>query len=181
MIIWGSRTSRKHILTTNFPCSRCHNPAAQHLYLLVTRFTLFFIPLFPLSKKRVLECTFCGAQSLLSKEQADELQNSQSAAQGGPAGQQQFGQAGQPGRDQQYAQQGQQGQAQQYGQPSAPSAASAPQQGQAYGQQQYGQPNGQPQHGQQYGQPQQYGQQGEQRQPTPGISYGAQPGPYQQG
>jgi hypothetical protein len=158
MIIWGSRTSRKHILTTNFPCSRCHNPAAQQLYLLVTRFTLFFIPLFPLSKKRVLECTFCGAQSLLSKEQAEELQNSQAAAQGVPAGPQQFDQAGQPGEAQQYAQQGK---PQQYGQPSAPSAQSAPQQGQGYGQ------------------PQQYGQQG-QRQPTPGISYGAQPGPYQQ-
>lgn len=158
MIIWGSRTSRKHILTSTFPCSRCHNPAAQQLYLLVTRFTLFFIPLFPLSKKRVLECTFCGAQSLLSKEQAEELQNAQNGAvaQGSaPGGAQQFGRGG--------AQQTPQQQGGQYWQPSAPSAPSAPQQPQGYGQ------------------PQQPGQGYGQQQPAPGISYGAQPGPYQQG
>ncbi|WP_280315893.1 zinc-ribbon domain-containing protein, partial [Nocardia abscessus] len=44
-------------------CGRCGNPAAHALRKLVTKFTLFFIPLIPLSTKHYLECTWCGASS----------------------------------------------------------------------------------------------------------------------
>ncbi|MGC5614610.1 zinc-ribbon domain-containing protein [Georgenia sp. Z1491] len=121
MIIWGSRTKRRHVLTTNLVCSRCHNPAANHLFLLITKFTLFFIPLFPVSRKRFLECTFCGTQTSLSKEQFEQLE--QAAEQGGGATQGYGGPAqsvpdgyGQQGYQQQGQYGGQQGYQQQPGQ-----------------------------------------------------------------
>ncbi|MGO1511000.1 MAG: zinc-ribbon domain-containing protein [Actinomycetaceae bacterium] len=134
MIIWGSRTKRRHVLTANLVCSRCHNPAANHLFLLITKFTLFFIPLFPVSKKRFLECTFCGTQTALSKEQFEQLE--QSAEQGGAAQGSYGGPAGSV--PQGYGQAGHQQQAP--GQQSYPGANYGPQAGQQHqqpGMQQY--------------------------------------------
>ncbi|MGC5629834.1 zinc-ribbon domain-containing protein [Georgenia sp. Z1344] len=113
MIIWGSRTKRKHVLTTNLVCSRCHNPAATHLFMLIAKFTLFFIPLFPYSKKRFMECTFCGSQTQLSKEQFEQIE--QAAEQGG--GSMPGYQGAAPTAPQGYGQQGYQQQNQQPQQP----------------------------------------------------------------
>ncbi|MEU2037980.1 zinc-ribbon domain-containing protein [Nocardia niwae] len=54
-------------------CGRCGNPAAHALRKLVTKFTLFFIPLFPLSTKHHLECTWCGAASPIAAQQLSDL------------------------------------------------------------------------------------------------------------
>ncbi|MBF6336596.1 zinc-ribbon domain-containing protein [Nocardia abscessus] len=73
-------------------CGRCGNPAAHGLRKLVTKFTFFFIPLFPLSTKHYLECTWCGASSpvavpqipdLLARANAETMGPGQSAP-GGP-------------------------------------------------------------------------------------------------
>jgi hypothetical protein len=53
-----------------FLCGRCGNPAAHALRKAVTKFTLFFIPLFPINVKYTTQCTFCGATNRLTKEQA---------------------------------------------------------------------------------------------------------------
>ena len=40
---------------------------------MVRKFTLFFIPLFPVSTKWVGVCTFCGLSLELTKEQAEQV------------------------------------------------------------------------------------------------------------
>jgi hypothetical protein len=73
-------------------CGRCGNPAAHTLRKRVTKFTLFFVPLFPISTKYATQCTFCGAESKVSAEEAEQLQT-QANAGGQTGGQVHGGQA----------------------------------------------------------------------------------------
>lgn len=112
MIIFGSRGYLYQLAIMTLVCGNCGNPAAHTLKKHVTKFTLFFVPLFPFSTKYLTQCTFCGLSQRIAKEQADQLlaQNA-----GGPA----FGQGaggGQPYGPGQAQGQGQ-GQGQAYGQP----------------------------------------------------------------
>ncbi|WP_329134382.1 zinc ribbon domain-containing protein [Streptomyces sp. NBC_01476] len=74
MIIWGTRSYLYQLAMLTLVCGRCGNPAAHTLRKRVVKFTLFFIPLFPVSTKYSTQCTFCGAQQQLPKEQAEQLQ-----------------------------------------------------------------------------------------------------------
>lgn len=73
MLIWGWRTTVLQLAMLNLVCGRCHNPSAHALRRRVTKFTLFFIPLFPISRKHLLQCTFCGVEQQIDKAQADQL------------------------------------------------------------------------------------------------------------
>jgi hypothetical protein len=72
MIIFGTRGYLYTLAMVNFICQRCHNPAAQKVLHRVTRFTLFFIPLFPVSSSYSTTCTFCGLTSKIDKPQAEQ-------------------------------------------------------------------------------------------------------------
>ncbi|MEJ7635008.1 zinc ribbon domain-containing protein [Aeromicrobium sp.] len=72
MIIFGFRSSVIQIAMMTYLCSRCGNPAAHALRKVVRKFTLFFIPLFPVSTKYSVQCTFCGAAAELTKQEVDE-------------------------------------------------------------------------------------------------------------
>ncbi|WP_280303014.1 zinc-ribbon domain-containing protein, partial [Nocardia abscessus] len=63
MLIFGWQKRIHTLVMITLVCGRCGNPAAHALRKLVTKFTLFFIPLIPLSTKHYLECTWCGASS----------------------------------------------------------------------------------------------------------------------
>lgn len=99
-IIWGFKTKIIPLAILSFLCGNCGNPSAHHVKRRVTKFELFFIPLFPISSKYFTECTFCGASALISREQADQFV---AQAQGGfqqqyPAqGQNPYAQQQQPG------------------------------------------------------------------------------------
>ncbi|GAA2660617.1 zinc-ribbon domain-containing protein [Streptomyces vastus] len=97
MIIFGTKGYLYQLAILTFMCGSCGNPAAHTLKKRVTKFTLFFVPLFPFSTKYMTQCTFCGAEQRITKEQAEQLQ-----AQGanGPGGQA-YGQ-GQPQQQQPY-------------------------------------------------------------------------------
>ncbi|MGW0291815.1 zinc-ribbon domain-containing protein [Streptomyces tuirus] len=84
MIIFGTKGYLYQLAILTLVCGQCGNPAAHTLRKRVTKFTLFFVPLFPISTKYLTQCTFCGAEQKVSKEQADHLQI-QSA--NGPSGQ----------------------------------------------------------------------------------------------
>lgn len=89
MIIFGISPKVLQLAMVNLLCGSCGNPAAHALRKRITRFSLFFIPLFPIAPaKHSLQCTFCGAQSELSKENADQLlqQSSPVPGQGTPTG-----------------------------------------------------------------------------------------------
>ncbi|MFE9440733.1 zinc-ribbon domain-containing protein [Streptomyces sp. NPDC006602] len=84
MIIFGTKGYLYQLAILTLVCGQCGNPAAHTLRKRVTKFTLFFVPLFPLSTKYATQCTFCGAEQKLTKEQAEQLQ---AQAAGGHAGQ----------------------------------------------------------------------------------------------
>jgi hypothetical protein len=83
MIIFGTRRQLIQLAMVTLVCGRCGNTAAHAVMRRVLKFTLFFIPLFPISSKYLTQCTACGVQLQLTKEQATQLQASPQA----PAGQ----------------------------------------------------------------------------------------------
>ncbi|CAM5505954.1 hypothetical protein GCM10010329_63740 [Streptomyces spiroverticillatus] len=85
MIIFGTRGYIYQLAILTLLCGHCGNPAAHTLRKHVTKFTLFFIPLFPVSTKYATQCTFCGAERRVEREEAERLQ-----AQGGMGGGQDF-------------------------------------------------------------------------------------------
>ncbi|WP_399886906.1 zinc-ribbon domain-containing protein [Streptomyces sp. BBFR51] len=99
MIIFGTKGYLYQLAILTLVCGRCGNPSAHTLRKRVTKFTLFFVPLFPFSTKYATQCTFCGAEQQVTKEQAEQLQAQDAGGQGGglggPGGQA-YGQAQQP-------------------------------------------------------------------------------------
>ncbi|MFD7088293.1 zinc-ribbon domain-containing protein [Streptomyces sp. NPDC059896] len=90
MIIFGTKGYLYQLAILTLVCGQCGNPSAHTLRKRVTKFTLFFVPLFPFSTKFATQCTFCGAERQVTKEQADQLM-----AQGnGQASGQDYGQGG---------------------------------------------------------------------------------------
>ncbi|WP_328608370.1 zinc ribbon domain-containing protein [Amycolatopsis sp. NBC_00345] len=84
MIIWGYRTKMFQLVLATFLCGQCGYPAAHAVLKRVTKFTLFFIPLFPISVKYLTQCTHCGAQNRITREQADQIVAQQQGGQGQP-------------------------------------------------------------------------------------------------
>jgi len=74
MILFGTRRYLYQLAMVVLVCGRCGTSAAHALRHRVVKFTLFFIPLFPISSKYTTQCPSCGAVSNLTKEQATHLQ-----------------------------------------------------------------------------------------------------------
>ncbi|GAA0648615.1 hypothetical protein GCM10009535_28050 [Streptomyces thermocarboxydovorans] len=74
MIIFGTKSYLYQLAILTLVCAQCGNPAAHTLRKRVTKFTLFFVPLFPISTKYTTQCTFCGAEQRITEEQANQLQ-----------------------------------------------------------------------------------------------------------
>jgi hypothetical protein len=88
MIIFGTRGYLHQLAILTLVCGRCGNPAAHTLRKRVSKFTLFFVPLFAYSVKHSSQCTFCGAESELSAAEAESLlAHAAAGAQGGQRGQ----------------------------------------------------------------------------------------------
>lgn len=85
MILWGWRTTVRHLATVLYMCSQTGQQAGYAVTKQVTKFTLFFIPLFPLSIKYRLECSLCGESRKISREDADQIVASQGQQQQGHA------------------------------------------------------------------------------------------------
>ncbi|WP_030863135.1 zinc-ribbon domain-containing protein [Streptomyces sp. NRRL S-37] len=92
MIIFGTKGYLYQLAILTLVCAQCGNPAAHTLRKRVTKFTLFFVPLFPVSTKYTTQCTFCGAEQKVTREQAEQLQ---AQAIGGGQGGQDHGQRSQ--------------------------------------------------------------------------------------
>ncbi|MGW0547212.1 zinc-ribbon domain-containing protein [Streptomyces altiplanensis] len=101
MIIFGSKSYLYQLAMLTLVCGRCGNPAAHTLKKRVSKFTLFFVPLFPFSTKYTTQCTFCGAEQQVSQEQAEQLQAQGGGGQGGQGHGGGYGQAPQqhPGQN----------------------------------------------------------------------------------
>jgi hypothetical protein len=72
-VIWGFRRYVTQLAVLTLLCSRCQQPSAHPLRKVVTKLTLFWIPLFPTSTKYVLQCTYCGYGQQIPKDEAERL------------------------------------------------------------------------------------------------------------
>ncbi len=73
-ILFGFRTSHRRLGVRTMTCDVCGVTAAQGLVKRSTKFTLFFIPLFPVKRATYLrECTHCGASRWLDERQVASL------------------------------------------------------------------------------------------------------------
>jgi hypothetical protein len=68
MLIWGFRTSAQQLAIFVARCALQGHNAAHALVRRRTKFTLFFIPLFPVSTKHILVCSLCGNDTKVEKE-----------------------------------------------------------------------------------------------------------------
>ncbi|MBL1083567.1 zinc ribbon domain-containing protein [Streptomyces actinomycinicus] len=85
MIIFGTSAYLYQLAILMLTCPNCGNPAAHTVTKYVTRFTLFFVPLFPISTKFAIQCTFCGMEQEVAKEWAEQWQTQAAGAPGGEA------------------------------------------------------------------------------------------------
>ncbi|MEU2061007.1 zinc-ribbon domain-containing protein [Streptomyces sp. NPDC013455] len=74
MIIFGTRVYLYQLAILMLACRHCNNPAAHTVTKYVTKFTLFFVPLFPISTEYAIQCTFCGMEQEVHKEWAEQWQ-----------------------------------------------------------------------------------------------------------
>ena len=84
ILVWGIKSYVRLLGIMTFVCGACHNPAAQRVEQLVRKFTLFWIPLFPIKRQTHVTCTFCGTTIALTKDQAAALLRDLEAAQNAP-------------------------------------------------------------------------------------------------
>jgi zinc-ribbon family len=75
LIIFGFRRYLEQLAMLTLVCSHCRTSCAHPLSRAVTKFTLFFIPLFPVRSEHLVQCTYCGASSRLSKDQAEAMRD----------------------------------------------------------------------------------------------------------
>lgn len=73
IVIFGTKAYRAVLATVMLVCSVCHNPAAHRIEKWTTKFTVFFVPLFPVHTRYGMQCAMCGAESRLSVTDAERL------------------------------------------------------------------------------------------------------------
>ena len=70
-LLFGTRASEAVLAMVVFACEYCGTTAAQRVFERVNKITLFFVPLFPVSRKYFVECSHCRRTTGLSKDQVD--------------------------------------------------------------------------------------------------------------
>jgi len=76
MIIYGWKRYAQVLAVLTLVCQQCAIPAEHVLRRLTTKSTLFFIPLFPISRRHTLTCSSCQSEQKLTREQATHLATS---------------------------------------------------------------------------------------------------------
>jgi hypothetical protein len=71
LLIFGSRVYETLVVLVSFVCPHCGVDAQQRVIKLANRFTFFFVPLFAVSTKYVVECGNCAVTTALTRQQAE--------------------------------------------------------------------------------------------------------------
>ena len=71
MLIFGLSAKNFVMATLTFLCETCGNNAPHQLIKRVNRFSLFFIPLFPISTRYLDTCGACGRVLDVPRAQAE--------------------------------------------------------------------------------------------------------------
>jgi len=85
MLIYGWKSYARVLAVLRLVCGQCGNASEHVLRKITTKFTLFFIPLFPINKKHTLFCTACEHEQKLQGAQAQELMATGGAPMGMPS------------------------------------------------------------------------------------------------
>jgi hypothetical protein len=73
-LLFGFKTADRMLGMLNLACPVCGSTGGQALTRRTTRFTLFFVPLFPVRPARHhMQCTSCGAAREVSPGEAARL------------------------------------------------------------------------------------------------------------
>jgi hypothetical protein len=70
ILLFGTRARDALLVLVTFACQVCGVTAPQRVLHRTLRFTLFFVPLIPLRSTYRVECSNCGAETRLTKDQA---------------------------------------------------------------------------------------------------------------
>ncbi|PVZ10096.1 zinc-ribbon domain-containing protein [Actinomycetospora cinnamomea] len=73
LFVFGTRRTVTQLAMVVLTCANCHRSAANAVLKLVTRFTLFFIPLFPIRTRYATRCTACGFSATVGKGRVERL------------------------------------------------------------------------------------------------------------
>lgn len=73
LVIFGVKRYVEQLAMLSLDCSNCGTTSAHPLRRVYSRFTLFFVPLFVVSSRYQVQCTYCGFVSAVSKQRALEL------------------------------------------------------------------------------------------------------------
>ncbi len=74
MVVWGTRRKVNQLMTVSMSCKNCQRNTVHSLRRAQKKFTLYFVPLAPMSTHHYLQCNVCGATSEITRERATELQ-----------------------------------------------------------------------------------------------------------
>jgi hypothetical protein len=74
MVIYGTNRRVKQLMTLSMNCKNCQRGTIHTLRRAQKKFTLYFVPVAPLSTQHYLQCNLCGATSEITKYRAAELQ-----------------------------------------------------------------------------------------------------------
>lgn len=72
-IIYGYRTRNNVMGQTQYVCQKCGQNSAHSVVRTRYQMTLFFVPLFTVSKKTTARCNICGFQEKMDNKQADAM------------------------------------------------------------------------------------------------------------
>ena len=73
-VIFGTKIRGSVLAMLSYVCGNCAQPAAHRISTYWRWFTLFFVPVFPIGKKRHLDtCIACGVTYELTREQAEAI------------------------------------------------------------------------------------------------------------
>ncbi len=72
-VLFGFRSMIRTLAMTTSACRTTNQPAAHRLSRITRWFTLFFVPVIPISRRYVLTCSACGQSYKIAKDQASEI------------------------------------------------------------------------------------------------------------
>lgn len=70
ILLFGTKGRETLLSMVTFACHYCGLTAPQRVFKRATWFTLFFIPLFPVSTRYFVECANCAGTTALTQDQA---------------------------------------------------------------------------------------------------------------
>lgn len=80
MILVGVRSYQTLVAIVSFICRHCGVHGPKRIEKIVTKFTLFLVPLFPLSTKYLATCVACGTSTPVESQLGARVEAEQAAS-----------------------------------------------------------------------------------------------------